>query len=343
MNLMFWKKKAAIEEGAEAPVKSGFYSQIKSRLAALFQRFKKAPPEVAEEQDKDTPTHAGEKTAIPEENPAENLAKPGLLARIKSGFTALSQRFKKSPAPTEAAPREEQSKDTQSGSKDKAVDAEEEPEKPGLGERIKSEFVPFALQYKIYLFSVLAILLLIGIVYAAWDIIFPPLVRNTTSSDPAKYLKPQAPEPAVEPGLVIASQPVASQPVVPQTEAEILKKKSEDAQARAEALMKESIEAQAQAEALKIKSEEAQAQAEAEAIKKKEDEERAKALKKARVQQQPLGSSAQQASGNANPSPVNGEMSVGNKDPKATATTLKEAIEAMNASSGGYNKKPAKE
>lgn len=37
-----------------------------------------------------------------------------------------------------------------------------------------------------------------------------------------------------------------------------------------------------------------------------------------------------------------GEMVVGNKDPKATAKSLKEAIEDMNAGSGDHGKKPAK-
>lgn len=36
-----------------------------------------------------------------------------------------------------------------------------------------------------------------------------------------------------------------------------------------------------------------------------------------------------------------GEISIGNNDPKAAAMTLKEAIEAMNAQSDGYKKKPA--
>lgn len=38
---------------------------------------------------------------------------------------------------------------------------------------------------------------------------------------------------------------------------------------------------------------------------------------------------------------ASGEMAVGSSDPKAAAMTLKEAIEAMNASSGDYDKKPA--
>lgn len=42
------------------------------------------------------------------------------------------------------------------------------------------------------------------------------------------------------------------------------------------------------------------------------------------------------------PLAVGGEVTIGNENPKATAMTLKEAIEAMNAASGDYRKKPAK-
>ena len=42
------------------------------------------------------------------------------------------------------------------------------------------------------------------------------------------------------------------------------------------------------------------------------------------------------------PSSASGDVTVGGDDPESTAMTLKEAIEAMNAGSGDYNKKPAK-
>lgn len=48
---------------------------------------------------------------------------------------------------------------------------------------------------------------------------------------------------------------------------------------------------------------------------------------------QPAGSAPLVSSG--------GEISIGSNDPKAAAMTLKEAIEAMNAQSDGYKKKPA--
>ncbi|TAN83874.1 MAG: hypothetical protein EPN14_02705 [Gallionella sp.] len=65
------------------------------------------------------------------------------------------------------------------------------------------------------------------------------------------------------------------------------------------------------------------------------------ALKKVQVQQQPPNPPDQGATGAAPPPPGSGEVTVGNKDPKAAAASLKEAIEAMNANSGGYAKKPA--
>jgi chromosome segregation ATPase len=102
----------------------------------------------------------------------------------------------------------------------------------------------------------------------------------------------------------------------PQAEVKVLKETSKEAQARAEALKKKSEEAQAQAEALKKESEAAQARAEE--LRKREEEARAEALRKSSRQ---TGRSAP------------GEMTVGNDDPKAAARSLKEAIEAMNADS----------
>lgn len=67
------------------------------------------------------------------------------------------------------------------------------------------------------------------------------------------------------------------------------------------------------------------------------------ALKKQASGQPQLVPPSRQAAGNGSTSiPPSGDMVVGSKDPKATAMSLKEAIEAMNASTGGYEKKPAK-
>lgn len=83
---------------------------------------------------------------------------------------------------------------------------------------------------------------------------------------------------------------------------------------------------------------------EIEALKKENAElhARIEALKKELPQQQSSVPSARYTGGDAPSSSASGEMMIGNKDPKATAMTLKEAIEAMNASSGDHAKKPAK-
>ena len=83
---------------------------------------------------------------------------------------------------------------------------------------------------------------------------------------------------------------------------------------------------------------------EIEALKKENAElhARIEALKKELPQQQSSVPAARHAGGNAPSSSAGGEMMIGNKDPKDTAMTLKEAIEAMNASSGDHAKKPAK-
>lgn len=85
-------------------------------------------------------------------------------------------------------------------------------------------------------------------------------------------------------------------------------------------------------------------QSEIEALKKENAElhARIEALKKVLPQQQSSVPAARHAGGNAPSSSAGGEMMIGNKGPKDTAMTLKEAIEAMNASSGDYAKKPAK-
>lgn len=90
---------------------------------------------------------------------------------------------------------------------------------------------------------------------------------------------------------------------------------SEQLQPDVETLRKENAELQAQVEALKMQA----------------------------SSQPELASPSRQAAGDSSTSiPASGDMVVGSKDSKATAMSLKEAIEAMNASTGGYEKKPAK-
>ncbi|MDO8464788.1 MAG: hypothetical protein Q7S46_05990 [Gallionella sp.] len=84
--------------------------------------------------------------------------------------------------------------------------------------------------------------------------------------------------------------------------------------------------------------------AEIEALKKKNEELQAQieALKKEQPRQQATGSTAPQSNDNIRSSSDSGEVMIDNKDPKTTAMSLKEAIDAMNESSGGYDKKSAK-
>ena len=86
-----------------------------------------------------------------------------------------------------------------------------------------------------------------------------------------------------------------------------------------------------------------ESRAEIEALRKKNEELKAQidALKKEQHRQQPVESAAQQQSDNLQTS-ESGDIMVDNKDPKATAMSLKEAIDAMNESSGDYGKKKAK-
>jgi len=86
--------------------------------------------------------------------------------------------------------------------------------------------------------------------------------------------------------------------------------------------------------------------AEIDALRKKNIELQAEieALKKEQQpQQSSTESTAQQTSDNISSSSISGEITVDNKDPKATAMSLKEAIEAMNAGSGDYDKKKSNE
>jgi len=368
----------------DAPVKTGLVARMKSKFTSFARHFRKAPAFHAGE-DYASNAHGSLKPA-PDDAPAIKSdpkssdpgtpEKPGLVTQIKSKLATLVLRFKKTPAPDV---EEDQDKDTRRRSKDESENTEETPEKPSLVERVKSNLGAFISHHKKLLIFTLLFLSLAGIVYAAWDIIFPPLVRKSSSDktpihESAPHEQPQIEAEALkkngEEAPARAEAPKKESSEQTQTEAEALKKKSEEAQARAEApkkndskqaqteaeaLKSKSEEAQARAEALKQESEKAQAQAEAlrkeseaaqaraEELRKKEEEKaRVEALKKSPPQQQSLDSSIKQTGGNAAPPPNTGEVTVGSKDPKTNAKSLKEAIEAMNAGSDVPSKKPAK-
>lgn len=83
-------------------------------------------------------------------------------------------------------------------------------------------------------------------------------------------------------------------------------------------------------------------QAEIEALEKEKAglQAQVEALKRQLAQQRPAP--PPNSARNAPPSSASGEVTVGGDDPKSSAMSLKEAIEAMNADSGDYSKKPAK-
>lgn len=369
----------------EAPVKTGLIARMKSKLTSVARHFSKASAfqagedyaSDAKDSSKSAPNDAPAIESDPKSADPGTSAKPALVAQIKSQLAALVLRFKKTPVPDA---EEAQGKDTHRRSKDDSEDTEETQEKPGLVERVKSNLGAFISHYKWLLISTLLLLSLIGIVYTAWDIIFPPLERKrstdkTPTHESAPHEQPQVEVEALKEksdkehahteapkkdsfeqtqagteALMKKSEEAQARVEAPkkngseqaQAEADVLKNKSEDAQALAEALKKESEDTQAQAETLKKQSEAAQAKAEE--LRKKEEEEKARveALKKSPRQQQSLDSSTMQTGGSAAPHPNTGEVTVGSKDPKSVAKSLKEAIEAMNSGSDVPPKKPAK-
>jgi hypothetical protein len=125
------------------------------------------------------------------------------------------------------------------------------------------------------------------------------------------------------------------QNIIRQAEIETLKKKNDVLQSQIGVLKAELPKLEkAQAE---------QHQANIDALTKQNNELQAQieALKK--IQQQQLSASqANQATSNAQPPARSGDIAIGNKNPKATAMTLKEVIEAMNAGSDDAPKKAAK-
>lgn len=85
-------------------------------------------------------------------------------------------------------------------------------------------------------------------------------------------------------------------------------------------------------------------QAEIDALRKQNEELQAQieTLKKEKPQEQSSISTAGAAGEKSDPNSSPGEITISNTDPKAAAQSLKEAIEAMNASSGSSARKPAK-
>ncbi len=293
-----------------AVVKTGLVARLKSKSTSFTRHFRKAPAFQAGEDyasdfndsSKSAPDNTPAMKSGSKQSDTETPARPGLVAQIKSQFAALVLRFKKVPTPDA---EEDQDKGTRRRSKDESKETEETPEKLGLVERVKSNLSAFITLHKKLLIITLLLLSLIGIVYAAWDIIFPPLERKhgtdkTPTHEPAppeqSQIESEALKKKSEEEQMHTEAPKKDSPEQTQAEAEALKEKNSEVQAHTEApkkdspeqtqagakvLMKKSEEVSARAEAPKKNGSE-QAQAEAEALKSKSEDAQAlaEALKK---------------------------------------------------------------
>lgn len=244
MNLKFWKKKAPATENADSP------QEIEN-----------------------------DKTVAMEVPDLDSPAKQGLLTRVKSGFSGLLRRFKKTPAPG-----------PENAASDQASEAQESEETP---EEDNPLLRPMRTKKRLIVGGAIAlsILLLAGAGFATWKIFLsPPKHDSTEHAAPAtaEASHDSPPEEHAE---------AQTAPEAPHSELEDLRKKNEELQAQIETLKKE----------------------------QKQDQ-----------------SAAADAGNEATPSSGRDEMTISNKDPKAAAQSLREAIEAMNAGTGGSARKPAK-
>jgi hypothetical protein len=253
-------------------------------------------------------------------NREKPIAKPGLLIRLKSGFANLGQRFKKTLMTKEAgagSPREEEDDKTVAM---EVLDLGPQP-KTGLLARVKAGFSGLARRF--------------GKAPA------PGAEGATEGLPPNAQVSPETQTgepPASHPmrtkkrliiggaaGLLVLLLGVAAWKMFlsspePETAEPVAASHNKPPESQAET-------EQAEVETLRKKNEELQAQIEA--------------LKKEAPQDDLPTATAEGANAAASAAP--GEMTLSNKDPKAAAQSLKEAIEAMNASSGGSVRKPAKQ
>lgn len=335
MNLMFWKKKTGAGEDSEGARENSAVN-TKPQEALDFAAVKHDVTERNPES--------------PDPEATDPEAKPGLVARMKLWLTALPRHFRKAPA---FRAEEDHIPDApgDSGKPADAAAAEPEPESlatetpvsPGLSVRIKLQLIALIRRFRKMpapatsedqhadsherseatsegehpedisdtgsarsrkrLVIGGAIGLLVLLLAGIWIAIWPASAPSTNRWGTKHDMTSLSPS---------IPQP-ESAPVESKTEIEAPKKENtpEKFQTEIEALKKENAELQARIEALK-------------------------------KGQQPYATPARQAGENIPSSSASGEMTVGNKDPKATAMSLKEAIEAMNASSGDYRKKPVK-
>ena len=367
MNLLFWKKKTgageeeenALEDSAtnstslESPdfdmteqyiaeqdpeltsqkiaARPGLVARL---LGTLTRPFNKPPAFHAEGDHIPEAPGGSEKlddvTAI--EPDLESSDKPGLAVRMKSRLIAMTSIFRKTPAP-------DAEKDEDHADKADESPAPETPAKPGLFMRIKAGFAAFVREFK---------------TPAA------PAASEDDEHEEGSRSRYEAVPDGEDANGVSDSQPVRSKKWLRTggaifllvlllsgigvviwlifTPPQIRSGTRHGITTTSRIIRPESAPKKSQISAPE------KPQTEVEVIKKENAElpARIEAPKKEPPQQQPYVPTVRPNEGNAPSSSVSGEMMISGKDPKAAAMSLKEAIKAMNASSGDRGKKPAK-
>jgi hypothetical protein len=325
MNLMFWKKKTgAAEEAGNAPENLAVNSKVPKTLD-----FVAATRNTAERNPKPSETEAPDIV----EAAQETTSKPGWSAWIKLQIGNLTQRFKKAPA--FRADVEPNTRSSPEEPDDFAPTATEAPDRPGLAIRLKMQLAALLQRFR------------------------KTPAADTNEDDEKKSSigrSEVAPKDELEgeaeivpthtrkrlviggaigllalllAGIVIVYWPVSEPPPQPLD-------KHDTASIASHPAATEPASDESQASAPK------EPLSETEALKKENAELQARieALEKV---QPPAAPPAWQPGGKGAYAPsASGEVTLGSENPQSAAMSLKEAIEAMNASSGGYNNKPAK-
>lgn len=310
MNLMFWKKKnRAGEDEQETPAD-------------------------AEPHEAHDPVAVGQEDAVPspeqpdtEEGGGDMPGKPGLAMRARLQFAALLRRFRKASAPDA---EEDQAHDAENDE----PPATEAQARPGLFLRLRAGFAAFSREFK------------------SSDV---PVANENRDMDSRGHSgaaqESEHPEGEAEAGparsrkrlivgaaallilLLIGIGFVVWPALTPPEERRGTRHDLPSATPRSVLPEHATVESQSDIEALRRRNAELQA--------------RIEALRQEQPQMEPqaqprLDIPAAPQAGSNPPSLPGGEMAVGTNDPRATAMTLKEAIEAMNASSGDHDRNRAK-
>jgi hypothetical protein len=273
--------------------------------------------------------------AANDSNAKDTLAVSGVFARIKARAVALVGRLK-SPPPFKAEVVEgaevPSAKAAPAGTKGASL-PEDASAQPGKLARIRIALMSMTRVRMLIAGVVLLLLLLLAFGYAAWTIIssspdpenaVAELIEDKHANDPPLpiILPVSAPEAISAPveADMVSGVPVAE----PHSEQAVSSVTAALPTSRIAPLAPASQIPQTEVEVLRQKNVELQAQLDA--------------LKKT---QQPSSASVKLYPGDRKGNAAGGVATVGNSDPKATAATLKEAIDAMNTGSN-YQSKPAK-